>query len=139
MINKFAEVYGTPDKYIVIVGDYSKNINFKGKEPTINKKIRDLLRNAGYTVYLIDEFKTSKLCNKCEHLCENFLEVPSKKPWKKGKNELCWGLIRCNNEKCNLIHNRDTNASLNMFKIVQNIMDGKGRPKAYKRDEKIGG
>ena len=137
MVNEFKKIYGSPEGCIVIIGDYSKKDNFKGKEPTINKKIRDILRKAGYEVYLIDEYYTSKLCNKCEHECETFLEVKSKKPWKKGEKEICWGLVRCNNEKCKLIHNRDTNAALNMLKIVKSVMDGKGRPEAYRRDEKI--
>ena len=55
------------------------------------------------------------------------------------KERIVLGLIRCNNEKCNLIHNRDTNASLNMLKIAKSVMDGKGRPEAYKKDVKIGG
>lgn len=38
----------------------------KGKEPIINRRIRKIFRNNGYDVYLINEFNTSKLCNKCE-------------------------------------------------------------------------
>ena len=52
----------------------------KGLEPTINKKFRRIFRNAGYEKYLINEFRTSKLCNCCHNELEKFMERPSKKP-----------------------------------------------------------
>ena len=52
---------------------------------------------------------------------------------KKGEKKVvkCWGLLRCKNEKCQMIHNRDKNSALNMSKIVKNILNGLGRPKEY--------
>ena len=38
----------------------------KGKEPTINRKIRKIFSTNAYKTYKINEFKTSKLCNNCE-------------------------------------------------------------------------
>ncbi len=40
-------------------------INMKGKEPTICNKFRRIFRNASYKTYLVNEFRTSKLCNSC--------------------------------------------------------------------------
>jgi hypothetical protein len=61
----------------------------KGKEPTICKKVRRIFRNAGYKTYLVNEFRTSKLCN--EEI-EKFLEKQSKKSKRKGEIHLCHGL-----------------------------------------------
>ena len=32
-----------------------------------------------------------------------------------------WGLTLCENKNCSLIHNRDKNSALNMYKITQSI------------------
>ena len=55
------------------------------------------------------------------------------KPKCANKQSLVWGLVRCKNVKCKLIHNRDVNACKNMQKIVRSIMEGKGRPEKYSR------
>ena len=93
-------------------------------------------------MYLIDEFRTSKLCHKCSCECEGFLKRESHKPRdlnkKTGKRTIreVWGIRRCKNPECMMIHNRDKNACLNMYKIVMEIMKGNKRPKEYRRDEK---
>jgi transposase len=57
------------------MGDYDKSdYNMKGKEPTICKKFRRIFRNVGYKTYLVNEFRTSKLCNCCNEEIEKFLE-----------------------------------------------------------------
>ena len=78
MIKNFEKKYGKPDKTIFVMGDYDKGENMKGKEPTICKKFRRIFRNAGYKTYLVNEFRTSKLCNFCNGELELFLEKPSK-------------------------------------------------------------
>ena len=118
---------------------------------------------------MINEFRTSKLCNVCESCCSLFLKRESHKPkdidkkTKKGKLIEVWGLTPkkikrliflfygapknnsyelfflvtlCENKKCSLIHNRDKNSSLNMYKITQSILNGKGRPEKYCREIK---
>lgn len=90
MINNFKKKFGDPTKTIVIMGDYSSgSYHMKGKEPTITKNIRILFKKNGYELYLINEFKTSKLCNKCHSEVKRF---------EKGKSgHLVWGLgiLRC--------------------------------------------
>lgn len=136
MINNFKEKFGKPENTIVVIGDYDKgNNNMKGKEPIINRKIRKLFRNNKFEVYKINEFRTSKLCNECCEECETFLERKSHKPHNQGEKCICWGLVHCKNGNCNLIHNRDKNAVLNMYKIVQSIFGGNGRPKKFCREK----
>ena len=141
MISNFKKKFGDPESCTVILGDYDKGDgNMKGTEPIINRKIRKILRNGGYEPYLINEFRTSKLCNECEEECSPFLKRKSNKPKDINKEtgeqniKEVWGLTSCKNDKCKLIHNRDTNACLNMYKIVENIYKGLGRPEKYKRN-----
>jgi len=143
MIKNFSNKFGKPEDCIVVLGDYDKGEhNMKGKEPIINRRIRKIFRNNSYKVYLINEFRTSKLCNICESCCSPFLKRESHKPkdidkkTKKGKQIEVWGLTLCENKKCSLIHNRDKNSALNMYKISQSILNGKGRPEKYCREIK---
>jgi hypothetical protein len=147
MLNNFEKTYPNPESTIVIIGDYDKGSNhMKGKEPCITKKIRKILRKR-YRVYLINEFHTSKICNKCYCEVENFLKRKSYKPKDHGKEILVWGLVRCKNEKCSQaiiqnkkvtiksIYNRDTNAVLNMLNIVKSLIKTGKRPNIYTRKE----
>ena len=91
---------------------------------------------------MINEFRTSKLCNVCENICSTFLKRESKNPKQKdkktGKRKVMevWGLTLCENKKCSLIHNRDKNSALNMYKITHSIYKGLGRPVKYCREIK---
>jgi hypothetical protein len=132
MIDNFKNKFNKPENSIIILGDYDKKEHMKGKESTINKRIRKIFRNNKYEVFMINEFRTSKLCHKCESECKNFKERE-----KHSFNGLVWDLLRCNNEKCMLIHNRDRNAAKNMYKITKTIFNGNKRPLNYCRTENL--
>ena len=51
MINNFKNKYGDSDNVLVIMGDYDKENNMKGKEPVICKRFRKIFRNNGYELY----------------------------------------------------------------------------------------
>jgi len=121
MLNRFQDKMGTPKEIIVVVGDYSDK-GFKGKEPSISKKIRKLFKNRGYETYLIDEYRTSCICSKCHHKTENLVTENGTKIWK---------LLRCT--FCSAIHNRDHNATKNMLTIVNEIKKTKKRPEIFTR------
>jgi hypothetical protein len=138
MIKNFQNKYGKPEDCLLVVGDWSKEENMKGKESIISKKIKKIFTQHKYKLYLIDEFRTSKLCHNCSCECNNFLWRESHKPKDKddtGKRIMkqVWGLKKCSNPKCGMIHNRDKNACLNMYKISKDILDGKERQKEYTR------
>ena len=90
-----------------------------------------------YKVYVIDEFRTSKLCNGCENELSKFLDVSSKKPKSKnsGKMYKSYGILRCQSstQVCNVIHNRDRNAVKNMLKIVSHYQATGERLQKYSR------
>lgn len=86
LIKNFEKKFGKPANTIVIMGDYDNGgHNMRGKEPAATKRIRNLLRLAEYKVYLINEFRTSKLCHKCHCETETFLQRASHKPKSKGE------------------------------------------------------
>ena len=138
MVNNFSNKFGKPENTIFVMGDYDKgDYNMKGLEPVICKKFRRIFKNAGYKTFLVNEFRTSKLCNCCHNELEHFLERPSQKPKlkKEGKTEICHGLLRCQSvkHKCEIIHNRDKNAVHNMLNIVSSVLNTGKRPDAFCR------
>jgi hypothetical protein len=138
MIKNFNKKFGEPENIICIMGDFDKSNNhMNGKEPVICKRFRRLFRNAGYKTYLINEFRTSKLCNCCHKEIEPFMIRLSHKP-KDHKNEkkiLVNGLLshKENKQECEIIHNRDKNAVQNMLYLVKHIYDTGRRPEAFSR------
>ncbi len=65
MINNFKIKFGNSDNTVVIMGDWSQKHTMINQEPTINKRFRYLFKKEKYELFMIDEFRTSKLCNKC--------------------------------------------------------------------------
>ena len=138
MINNFKKKFGNPEETIFIIGDYDKgDYHRKGKEPTILKRFRNIFKNAQYNTYLINEFRTSKICSCCNGILEKYMIRPSQKPKlkKENKNELVNGLLRCQSIKpvCEKIHNRDKNAVQNMLYIVKTIYETGKRPEIFCR------
>jgi len=109
MINNFQKKYGKPEETIFVMGDYDKgDYHMKGKEPVICKKFRRIFRNAGYKTFLVNEFRTSKLCNCCR--CKSV----------KHKSEI--------------FNNRDKNAVQNMLNIVKSVLNTGKRPEIFCRE-----
>ena len=129
MIKNFSKKFGKPEETLYVMGDYDKGTHhMKGLEPVICKKFRRIFKIAGYKTFLINEFRTSKLCNGCHGELETFLE-------KGGKT--CHGLLRCQSvkPKCQVIHNRDKNAVGNMLNIVKSVVETGKRPHIFCRSE----
>ena len=142
MINNFGKKFGSKEDVIFICGDYDKgNNHMKGVEPVICKKFRRIFRNAGYQTFLINEFKTSKLCNCCHNELEKFMIRQSNKPRDRKANKKCLvnGLLHHDKDvkpKCEIVHNRDKNAVQNMLNIVTSLKTTGLRPKVFSREEK---
>lgn len=138
-MSRFRETYGADA--VVVFGDWEERPGFlRGKEPTKGKGMRSILRRAGFTVYLLDEFRTSKLCHKCHaadgsgHENEsNVFRRADPRPWKQGKSQYIWGLLRCKNERCRCVHNRDFNSASNILRIARTIIDTGERPQVFRR------
>ena len=63
MLSRFEELFGTPKEVVICIGDWEQKQHRKFKEPVKGKGFRTLFRKAGYKVYLVDEFRTSRKCS----------------------------------------------------------------------------
>lgn len=120
---------------ILIMGDYSdKNCanKLKGKMSTPNLGLKRKL-GEHFTVYTLDEFRTSCLNYKTEEKCEN-LYLPDKKGVIRSIHSIL--TYQTENSRMGCI-NRDENATNNMIKLVNYFLENKDRPQKFKRDFKF--
>ncbi|KAJ2481662.1 hypothetical protein IWW56_001572 [Coemansia sp. RSA 2131] len=91
----------TDPEPIFIMGDWSAPMT-KFHEPIRGKGWRRLLKRAGFEVYLIDEYLTSKLCPNCNERLSNTHKVPNPRPWMRSKKPKvnCHGLLSCESRAC---------------------------------------
>jgi hypothetical protein len=136
MINKFKKIFGKPEETIIAIGDWEQKQQMKYKEPTKGIGMRKLFRDNRYKVYLVDEFRTSCICSKCQNeeaKCEKFIIRKNPKPYKSG-NILVHGATCCKN--CKAVWNRDVNGSTNIYRIAKNAINNLERPKYLCREKK---
>jgi AraC-like DNA-binding protein len=147
MISSFRKMYGNPDNVVICIGDWEQRQQMKYKEPTLGIGMRSLFRNNKYKVYLVDEFRTSCKCSKCNGgICEKFMvrKNPRPKPKKNIENQnkeikydemrLVHGLLRCKSG-CG-VWNRDRNGSSNIYKIAYQAIHNLERPSYLCRETK---
>ncbi|KAJ2233988.1 hypothetical protein GGF40_002658 [Coemansia sp. RSA 1286] len=86
---------------VLVMGNWSAP-NAKFHAPICGVGLRDMLRDHGFTVYLIDEFRTSITCPVCFNHLEKFQYVDNLHPWRCHDNPyvMCHELLRCNSQKC---------------------------------------
>ena len=131
MLNNFKRIFGNEKDVVVCFGDYEQKKHMKFKEATKGKGIRTLFRKAGFQTFLVDEFRTSCRCSKCEiGICKKTMVMENPKPYRNG-SVLVHGLIRCKNG-CGY-WNRDTNGATNIYKIAYNAINNKERPNYLSR------
>lgn len=130
LLKRFEKLFGKPEDTIIAIGDFEQRKHRKYKEPIKGKGFRTMFRKAGYSVYLVDEFRTSCRCSACGEECKTFRECENPRPYRKGII-LRHGLVKC--KTCSGLWNRDTNAASNIWKIAMGAIHGKGRPEYLQR------
>jgi transposase len=127
MLQRFERKFGPPSTTVICYGDWSEKHHRRHHEPVKGVGFRKLFRDAGYSVFLIDEYGTSKRCSACHQhgILEKFMEVENPRPWRSGKI-LCHGLLKC--QQCKRIWNRDVNAATNIWRIGSEFLAGRNRP-----------
>ena len=113
--------HAEPSDVVIAIGDWEQTIH-RFHEPIKGKGMRAVFERAGYHVYLINEFRTSKMCSNCSHAdgqLEKFRDVVNPRP---NRNNIIkrHGLLRC--RRCWTMWNRDVNAANNMWKIAKAIL-----------------
>ncbi|KAJ2496150.1 hypothetical protein GGH96_006028 [Coemansia sp. RSA 1972] len=90
----------SPDA-VFILGNWGAPMA-KFHEPIRGKGWRTLLKRAGFTVYLIDKYLTSKTCLICEKRISTFHKVKNPRPFRRMKRPMvkCHGLLGCQSQTC---------------------------------------
>jgi hypothetical protein len=136
LINNFKKIFGSSNNIIICFGDYEQRKHMKFKEPVKGRGFRTLFRKNGFETYLVDEFRTSCKCSKCEGgSCEKFMVRENPKPFRDNLR-LVHGLLSCKN--CANVWNRDCNGAKNIYKIAFNSIRKKERPNYLCRSNKSG-
>lgn len=134
MISDFRKIYGNPENVVICIGDWEQRQQMKYKEPTLGIGMRSLLRKNNYKVYLVDEFRSSCKCSKCNGgVCEKFMIRKNPRP-NKDDMRLVHGLLRCKSG-CGS-WNRDRNGSSNIYKIAYQAIHNLERPSYLCREIK---
>lgn len=135
ILDDLEQTYGSDA--IFVIGDWSN----KGKTKYIstpNLRIKKLLSKR-FKVYLIDEYNTSKLYHKTGEEGKNLImkfKYTKNGEEKVMKREMHSLLMFKTSEKEQECINRDYNATLNMIKLVNNLMLNKKRPEIFCRGKK---
>jgi hypothetical protein len=137
MLNNFKRIFGNENEVVVCFGDFEQKQQMKYKEATKGKGMRTLFRKAGFQTYLVDEFRTSCRCSKCEiGICAKTMVMENPRPYRTG-NILVHGLICCKNG-CGY-WNRDVNGATNIYRIAYNAINNKERPNYLSRSKNNSG
>ncbi|KAI9089803.1 hypothetical protein DFS34DRAFT_382914 [Phlyctochytrium arcticum] len=133
---------------VLILGDWSDGGHtLRYNEPSKTTGWLRYFKQQKIVCYLIDDFRTSKLCPQCEQVVEPMLYRDSPRPWIRRKSprwgsggkrwRVVHGLLVCQNLNCakqaRNIWNRDDMSTTNMLKIVNSVLAGDGRPENYSR------
>ena len=84
----------------------------------------------GFKTFLVDKFRTSCKCSKCDGgSCEKFMVRENPKPFR-ANLRLVHGLLSCKNcGNVNALHqNRDTNGAQHIYNIAYNSIHNLDRP-----------
>ena len=131
MLENFSKIFGDRNEVVIGIGDWEQKKHRKFKEPTKGKGFRNLLRRAGYPVYLVDEFRTSCQCSHCQNdgaKCEKFRirkDPNTKKSPEERHLRLVHGILKC--KTCNILWNRDVNSAINIARLTREMLDGNDR------------
>jgi hypothetical protein len=130
LVNKIKKTYGKDT--IINFGDWSVGKSMRACLSTPNLSLKRKIAQH-FTVYNLDEFRTSKLNCKNETKNEN-LSLPDKK----GKSREIHSILTYQMESQRMgCINRDENAVNNMIKLVKYYLQFKERPEKFRRDYKF--
>ena len=131
LVNDIKEKYD--ENTVLIIGDWSKSESSTIKKISVPNKGLKRKLSEHFTIYMIDEFRTSCLHHKTENRCENMYVNDKKEVSRKLHSVLTF---KAENNRLGCI-NRDENATNNMIKIVKSYLKDKTRPLRYTRGYEI--
>lgn len=133
LINNIKNKFETDKPVTLIYGNWSCKKQLRGFAPTPGIGLRRKLARK-FNVYLLDEFRTSCKCSSCHQDTENTEPREYTKNNEKITTKI-HSLLRCQNENCGKLWNRDVNATVNQYHLTQCILNGIERPTALSRNQ----
>ena len=124
-LNRIENTYGNKKDLLLCYGNWSNNKQMKYIMPTKGVGLRRTIEKK-FNVVLVDEFRTSKLCSKCNCELESYNNLH--------RVLACRGCKSSGSESKNTTFmNRDMNACMNMLHISNSWIQSKMRPKNFCR------
>jgi hypothetical protein len=141
LINKIRETFGK--KIVIGFGSFNQTQTKKFMTSTPLKSLKRLLMRH-FKMYIIDEFRTSKVCSYCQK-GENkyYLKRPNPRPYRNDE-KYCHGLLACS--KCKeenetnpnkFLHNRNNNGASNILDIMCEWINKQRRSLIFRRGIKF--
>jgi hypothetical protein len=124
-LNNIEDTYGKKEDLLLCYGNWSNNKQMKYIMPTKGVGLRRTIEKK-FNVLLVDEFRTSKLCSKCNCNLENYNNLH--------RVLVCRGCKSSGSESKNTTFmNRDMNACVNMLHISNSWIHSKIIPENFCR------
>jgi len=124
-LNRIEETYGNKEDLLLCYGNWSNNKQMKYIMPTKGVGLRRVIQK-NFSVVLVDEFRTSKLCSHCNCELEHYNNLH--------RVLVCRGCKSSGSESKNTTFmNRDMNACMNMLHISKSWIQSKIRPEQFCR------
>ena len=124
-LNRIEETYGKKENLLLCYGNWSNNKQMKYIMPTKGIGLRRTVEKK-FNVVLVDEFRTSKLCSKCNCELEHYNNLH--------RVLVCRNCKSSGSESKNTTFmNRDMNACMNMLHISNSWIQSKIRPEKFCR------
>ena len=124
-LNRIEETYGNKEELLLCYGNWSNNKQMKYIMPTKRVGLRRVIQKK-FSVVLVDEFRTSKLCSHCNCELEHYNNLH--------RVLVCRGCKSSGSESKNTTFmNRDMNACMNMLHISNSWIQSKIRPEKFCR------
>eukprot|EP00742_Colponemidia_sp_Colp-10_P008525 GILJ01009238.1.p1 GENE.GILJ01009238.1~~GILJ01009238.1.p1 ORF type:complete len:879 (+),score=98.65 GILJ01009238.1:1961-4597(+) len=152
-LDRFINEHFSDPGTLVLMGDAQFSVTARGQ---LTGKTKSLTKRISHVapVVMVDEFRTSKMCGRCEEPLKKvwfpsrtrryrFNPAGEHQPvlgWKrddpsvfevccKPRREVCpWSLRRCSTTGCRSLTHRDHNASFNIGLAFVSVVEGGGRP-----------
>lgn len=120
---------------IIFIGNFKNRDRMKyGKKKGPIQYFTNYCRRNHLVVEEINEFNTSKLCNKCRKVLHNFNPKDgTKTPYIDSKQSDFSKHKYCTH--CKIAFQRDNNAGINIFKLGLDILENKPRPSEFRQNQ----
>ena len=128
-LNRIEQAYGSPQEILICCGNWGTPYQMKHLYPSQGKGMRKLLKRR-FPVILVDEFRSSKLCNQCHNElrkhCGDYRLV------------LCPECQKCNSliNKQSYIFHRDANGAMNILNLARSMIHEGTRPPCFCREKR---